>query len=182
MTCPADRATMERDFTKEFIHHSVNRMEENTTKILKCFAALDEKDVWIFPNESSNSIGNLALHLCGNIRQYILSGMGNLEDIRERDKEFSVKGGFAKAELLLRLNETTATAISIIKKSAPESLLEFRTVQGFTLSGLGIIYHVIEHFSYHTGQIIFFTKLIKNKDLGFYVGIDLNKRNRSAAE
>lgn len=170
---------MEQPLMNEFIHHSVNRIEENTKKIRKCFAELDEKDIWKYPNESSNSIGNMILHLCGNIRQYIISSLGSSEDIREREKEFSTRGGFDKKELAERLDEILTGAISVLKKVDAENLLKVRSVQGYRYSGLGIIYHVVEHYSYHTGQIIFFTKILKNKDLGLYAGIDLNKRNEN---
>ena len=168
---------MEKDLIAEFIHHSVNRMQENTKRIWGCFQELNENDIWTYPNESSNSIGNLILHLCGNIRQYIISSLGQRKDNRERDKEFSEKGGYIKSELLDQLNKTIHEAVEIIKSADGDSLVKVRSVQGYSYSGLGIIYHVVEHYSYHTGQVIFFTKLLKNKDLKFYAGIDLNKKN-----
>ena len=170
---------MEQELIREFINHSINRLEENTKKVSQCFDELDEKDIWIHPNESSNSIGNLTLHLCGNIRQYIISSMGGNEDIRERDLEFSTQGGLTKSELLGKLTAIINEAKSIINDSDSGSLLKVRSVQGYEYSGLGIIYHVVEHFSYHTGQVIFFTKLLKNKDMAFYAGINLNKKNKN---
>ena len=170
---------MEQELIREFINHSINRLEENTKKVSQCFDELDEKDIWIHPNKSSNSIGNLTLHLCGNIRQYIISSMGGNEDIRERDLEFSTQGGLTKSELLGKLTAIINEAKSIINDSDSGSLLKVRSVQGYEYSGLGIIYHVVEHFSYHTGQVIFFTKLLKNKDMAFYAGINLNKKNKN---
>lgn len=169
---------MEQELIREFIHNSISRIDENTKKVNKCFEELDEKDIWIHPNESSNSIGNLVLHLCGNIRQYIISSLGEREDIRERDLEFSTRGGPNKIELLEKLSMIIREAKSIIRTADAAKLLKIQSVQGYEYSGLGIIYHVVEHYSYHTGQIIFFTKLLKNKDLAFYAGIDLNKKNK----
>lgn len=126
----------------------------------------------------SNSIGNLILHLCGNIRQYIISGLGEQEDTRQRDKEFSINKLYGKAELLNKLQETVAEAVAIVATTDAESLLTIRSVQGFSLSGVGIIMHVVEHFSYHTGQIAYWTKILKNTDLGFYAGLNLNAKNR----
>ncbi len=170
---------MEKELVSEFILHSVNRMEENTKKIKKCFEDLEEKDIWIRPNGSSNSMGNLILHLCGNMHQYIISSIGNRNDIRERDKEFSTTGGQDREELIQKLSETVADATRIIQTMNSEGLLKVRSVQGYNYSGLGIILHVAEHYSYHTGQIIFYTKLLKDKDMGFYAGVNLNIKNKS---
>jgi uncharacterized damage-inducible protein DinB len=104
--------------------------------------------------------------------------MGGKEDIRERDLEFSTLGGLTKSELLGKLTAIINEAKSIISATNSASLLKVRSVQGYEYSGLGIIYHVVEHYSYHTGQVIFFTKLLKNKDMAFYAGINLNRKNK----
>ena len=132
--------------------------------------------MWQKPNPSSNSMGHLILHLCGNITQYILSGLGGKEDVRERDKEFT-SAGIPVNELLKRLEDTVAEAIKIIQMSTDKELQKVRVVQGYTYSGLAIVFHVVEHYSYHLGQIAYFTKLVLNKDLGFYAGRNLNLRN-----
>ncbi len=164
-------------FTKEFIEQSIYRIDENTKRIIKCLQEIDEIEIWKSANENSNSIGNIILHLCGNIRQYAISALGETKDIRERDKEFSAKAGLTKTELLNKLANTIAEASGIIKNIDENRLLKIYAVQGFNLSGIGIILHVTEHYSYHTGQIAFWTKQLKNKDLGFYAGIDLNVKN-----
>lgn len=169
---------MNTNFIQEFKSQSIHRIELNTPRIVKCLAELTEEEVWQRPNDVSNSIGNLILHLCGNIRQYAISSLGGKEDTRERDKEFSATGGYTKAELLNKLETTVAEAIQTIKDSTEENLLLVRSVQGFTYSGIGIIVHVTEHYSYHTGQIVFWTKLLKNKDMGFYAGMNLNIKNK----
>ena len=166
-------------FTKEFIEQSIYRIEENTQRIIKCLQEIDEKEVWKFSNQNSNCIGNLIIHLCGNIRQYAISALNKTRDIRERDKEFTIKSGIAKSELLNDLTNTISEATGIIKNLDENRLTKIYSVQGFNLSGIGIIIHVTEHYSYHTGQIAFWTKQLKNKDLGFYAGIDLNIRNSS---
>jgi len=152
-------------------------LEENTPRIEKCLDELTEAEVWQRPNPASNSIGNLILHLCGNITQYAISSLGNRPDARDRDAEFAAAGGFTKAELLARLRATVALAVDVIREADEAELLRVRAVQGFRKSGIGIIVHVCEHYSYHTGQIAFWTKLLKNKDLGFYAGLDLNVKN-----
>jgi uncharacterized damage-inducible protein DinB len=158
---------------------SVKQMHQNTHKIVACLNELDEQDVWASPNQNLNSIANLILHLCGNIRQYIVSSLGRTNDIRERDLEFSARGVYTKAELIIRLQDTVYQAIDVIQHSTREELLRERITQGATHTGIGVIIHVTEHYSYHTGQIILLTKFLKNIDLRFYSGVDLNKRNDS---
>jgi uncharacterized damage-inducible protein DinB len=168
---------MENIFRKEFIDQTLKTIDENTSKIKACMKQLGEKDIWFRHNEHVNSIGNIILHLCGNIRQWIISSLGGAPDIRERDLEFSTAGGFTNAELTAKWQDTIREAITIIAQASPENLLRRRVVQGSSISGIGIIIHVTEHYSYHTGQIIFLTKLYKNMDMGFYTGVDLNLRN-----
>ncbi len=167
------------ELIKEFTNQSIFRINENTKRIKKCFDEVDETDIWQSANDNSNSMGNLVLHLCGNISQYIISSLGEKPDTRERDKEFSAKNAFTKSELLKRLTETVYEATEIIKECDEAGLVKTYSVQGFDLSGIGIIIHVAEHYSYHAGQIAFWTKQIKNKDLGFYSNIDLNIKNKN---
>ena len=168
---------MNSSIAKEFREQCISRIEENTPRIDKCLAELTEDEVWARPNDASNSIGNMILHLCGNIRQYAISSLGGIPDVRQRDEEFAAKGGYTRQELLDKLSATVSEAIDTIRNADEESLLKVRSVQGFDLSGIGIIIHVTEHYSYHTGQIAFWTKLLKAKDLGFYANIDLNIKN-----
>jgi len=165
-------------FKGEFISQSVYRINENTKRILKCLNEIDETETWQRSNENSNSIGNIILHLCGNIRQYAISALGETEDVRMRDKEFSARNGFTKNELFSELRSTVDEAVRIIESLNEERLLKTYSVQGFDLSGIGIIIHVTEHYSYHTGQIAFSIKQLKNKDLGFYAGANLNEKNK----
>ncbi len=165
----------------QFIEQSVYYIGLNPPRIRKCLSLLDENQIWIKPNEQSNSIGNLILHLCGNITQYVLSGLGGLKDERMRDREFTAKGGLTKAELLNKMEAVTDKAVAIIRAMDEKSLTALRMVQGFELTGTAIIIHVTEHFSYHIGQIALLTKLFDNKDLGFYEGVDLQQKNTAPA-
>ena len=170
---------MNNFFLKEFTRQSVYRITENTNRIIKCLEEINEAEIWQRPNESSNSIGNIILHLCGNIRQYAISSLGKVEDVRMRDIEFSTKEGFSKKELSVKLKNTVDEAIAIIENLDEPALIKSYSAQGFNLSGIGIVVHVTEHYSYHTGQIAFWIKLLKNKDLRFYAGIDLNIKNKN---
>ncbi len=164
--------------TNEVIQQSIAHFQEKTPKIEACLSQLTEDELWHRPNESSNSTGNLILHLCGNITQYVLSGLGNIEDKRERDKEFTSTRVLQKEELLNKLKTTVGSAVEIMRSLKEDDLLQKHSVQGRDLSAIGIIIHVVEHYSYHTGQIIYWTKLLKDRDLGFYSNVDLNKKNK----
>ena len=161
----------------DFIEQAILRMDEYLVKIEKCLDELEEKDIWLRPNESSNSIGNQILHLCGNITQYIIAGLGNEKDLRDRDREFNARGGISKPELYDKLFRVVEEAKEVIINLDQDAFRKIRSVQGFELSGIGIVLHVVEHFSYHTGQIIMWTKMIRNIDLGFYSDLDLNQKN-----
>jgi len=164
--------------TKEFLDQSIRWLGENIPRIEKCLNVLNEDEVWQRPNESSNSIGNLILHLNGNTTQYIISSLGHNPDNRKRDAEFSAQDGFNKKELFEKISATVKKASEVLRNTNEKELLRMRTVQGFEMSGVDIVVHVTEHFSYHTGQIVFWTKLLKDKDMGFYKGLDLNKKNK----
>jgi len=168
---------MNQTFLNEFSHHACYRLDESSRMIRKAFAELTEADIWKRPNAASNSIGNLILHLCGNIRQYAISALGGKPDTRHRDAEFAARDGHGKTELLDMLLQTVDEAKAAIQNSDADNWLRVRSVQGFEFSGIGIVIHVVEHYSYHTGQIAFWTKLLNDKDLGFYDGFDLTIRN-----
>jgi len=163
--------------SKVFTEQSIYYLSLNLPRIEKCLAQLTENQVWIKQNANTNSIGNLILHLCGNITQYAHSSLGNDKDVRNRDQEFSIKGGFTKKELLEKITSVTNKAIEVIEKISDSELTRRRKVQGFNYSGISIIIHITEHFSYHVGQIAFITKQFCNKDLGFYEDFDLNILN-----
>lgn len=162
---------------KEIKKNTIYRMEESLRMVRLSLNELDEKDIWRRPNEASNSIGNMLVHLCGNITQYILAGLDGQEDLRQRDAEFSLREGENKNELLTSLSDLIQQVKSVVNGLTQEQLTKMYKVQGFDLSGFGILLHVVEHFSYHTGQIAFWVKCLKDKDLKFYSGIDLNTKN-----
>lgn len=170
---------MENELREEFIQNAFYRLDESTRMSTIALEKLSEEDVWKCPNSSLNSVGNLILHLCGNITQYVISSLGETEDLRERDIEFSTESGFSKTELLQKLSTTVEEAKRVINNASIEQLIKKREVQGFYFSGIGVVLHAVEHYSYHTGQIAFWTKQLKNKDLGFYDGIDLKIKNNS---
>ena len=163
----------------EFKEQAAFRLNENTPRIQKCLDLLTEEEVWIKPNKVTNSVGNLILHLCGNIRQYMISSLGQQNDERDRDAEFSTTGGLDKEQLYEKLSSTVNEAINTMNQLEPSKALVVKSVQGFDFTPIGIILHVVEHYSYHTGQIAWQTKILKGQDLGFYADLDLNIKNKS---
>jgi uncharacterized damage-inducible protein DinB len=151
-----------------FLEYSKDKLQQLTGRIESCLDRLDEDQVWRRQADVQNAIGNLVLHLSGNVRQWIISGVGGAADTRRRDAEFAARGGSGIDDLKRDLRQTITEAVAVIESLQPEKLVERRQIQRYDLSVLEAIYHVVEHFSHHTGQIIFATKLMKPEDLGFY--------------
>lgn len=137
-------------------------------KIERCLEKLTDEQIWWRPNEESNSVGNLVLHLCGNARQWIVAGVGSEADTRVRDAEFEQRAVITRAELLTLLHTTLTDVANVLRSLDPSTLLSRRQIQGHDLDVLEAIFHVTEHFSMHTGQIIFLTKLLTSSDMNFY--------------
>ena len=161
----------------EFIQDCIQHLNEYTQRIHNCLQLLTEEEVWHKPNDASNSVANLILHLCGNMTQYVLSSLGGVPDERRRDLEFSTTGGLTKEELFAKLSTVVTAVAEVVRQQDDASLLQTRTVQVFQKTGVAIILHITEHYSYHTGQIALLTKLMTNQDLGFYKGLDVNRKN-----
>lgn len=142
-------------------------------RIKNCLERLTEAQIWWRPNEYSNSIGNLVLHLCGNVRQWIISGVGQQPDIRRRSEEFSEDGPLPKTTLLRLLDKLESDARPVLAQVTATELLLVKPVQVYEHTVLTMLIHVTEHFSYHTGQIAWITKMLTSEDLGFYAGQDL---------
>jgi uncharacterized damage-inducible protein DinB len=151
-----------------FLKYSADKLEQLSGRIQDCLGRLTYDQIWLRNSDNANSVGNLVLHLCGNVRQWIGYGVGGQPDFRDRDSEFEARGGLQPAELSQRLQTTISDATSIIRDLAPERLSEARTIQKYDVTVMEAILHVVEHFSQHTGQIIFATKLLTGQDLGYY--------------
>jgi uncharacterized damage-inducible protein DinB len=156
------------DFVQQFLtqaRHSLG--EQHLPRILECLKRLPDEDIWWRPNSTSNSVGNLVLHLSGNVRQWIISGLGGEPDRRQRDKEFAEHGPLPRRALVTRLRGTVLEACKVLEGLGAQELERVYSIQGFPVTGLEAVAHVVEHFAYHTGQIIFVAKLKLGQDLGF---------------
>lgn len=161
----------------DFREQAILRFKESLSKIEGCLKVMNDDTFWAKPNENSNGIAQILRHLQGNIGQYILSGLTGKPDLRDRPSEFSPTVDRSREEVIQSFFEVAETAVEVMTNVTDSTLLRRKRVQGFELTGLGIILHVVEHLSYHTGQIVFETKRTGNIDLGFYRDFDLNQKN-----
>jgi uncharacterized damage-inducible protein DinB len=132
--------------------------DEYRIKIRKTVRALPPEMLWWRPNEQSNSVGNLLMHLEGNLRQWIIGGVGGAPDVRNRAGEFAARESEPAEELLRRLEQALDEADAVLTKLRPEQLAERRRVQTRDVTVLEAIYQVVQHFALHLGQIILVAK------------------------
>jgi uncharacterized damage-inducible protein DinB len=142
-------------------------LQVHLPRIEACMRELSPEQIWWRANPVSNSVGNLALHLEGNVRQWIVSGLGGTSDRRQRDREFSEPGPISRRTLLARLRKAVSEADRVMRKLNGVALARTYSIQGFRVTGLCAVFHVAEHFSHHAGQIILLTKTLGGKDLKF---------------
>ena len=160
---------MNTELTALFVTHSVNKLKQMEEHLALCLSKLSEEQIWHRSSDNENAIGNLVLHLCGNMQQWIGAGFGGEPDVRVRDAEFSARGKMNKESLLQQLQQTVSHNLTVIETVTPERLVERITPQDRTVSVLEAIYQVVGHFQQHTGQIIFATKLLTSEDLRLYM-------------
>ena len=156
------------EFGKAYIEWCRFRlMQHYWPRVERCVTELTEEEVWWRQHETNNSVGNLILHLTGNLRQFILSGVGGMKDTRNKEKEFLERQWIPKEELILGLKQALLGADETLARVAGARLLEITTVQNRDRRVFEVMAVVIDHFALHCGQIIYITKLKTGKDLKF---------------
>ncbi len=179
---PRATAQSEGAAADAFIAESRRRLGgEYLPKLRHVLRDITPADLWWRPNATSNSIANLLLHLDGNVRQWIVAGVGGAADGRDRDAEFLASGGASARTLLARLTRTLREVDAVLARIDPETLLAPRIIQGYHVTVLQAVYHVVEHFSGHTGQILYIAKLRLERDLALYTHLDGARRRKAAA-
>ena len=156
------------DVRDEFCNYARNKLADNLAQIERCAGLLTDEQLWSRPNDVSNSIANLILHLTGNVRQWIVAGIGGETFDRDRPSEFACRDIRPAAEILPPLRETVSRACQIIESLTAERLAEATAIQGYEVSVTAAVFHVVEHFSLHTGQIVYQTKILTGQDLSLY--------------
>jgi uncharacterized damage-inducible protein DinB len=148
------------DVAKHFIAQSRGFLSADYfPKIERCLEVLTDEDVWWRANEGSNSIGNLLLHLEGSTRAWIIGVAGGSHNQRDRQQEFDQREQIPRTELMSRLRQTLAEADEVLARLDVGVLLERRQARDEEVTVLWAVYHAVEHFSMHTGQIIMLSKM-----------------------
>jgi uncharacterized damage-inducible protein DinB len=172
-------STSDKQLLRPFLESSRTELLGLTWSRLKeCVTPLTEEQLWWRPNDASNSIGNLLLHLEGNVRQWVITSFNKKNDARDRPAEFAAQGGISAADLLARLGATLEEACQVIGRLTEDDLLAPMEIQGYHTRGLDAVYHVVVHFGLHYGQIVYIVKSLLAKDLCFYK--ELNKSGRAS--
>jgi len=166
----------------DFLTTAADKLAENLDRIETCLTELPQRALWARDSENENAVGNLLLHLEGNVRQWILSGVGAGPDTRDRASECSARAGASASELFAKLHGTVGEALDLIRILPHRRLAEEVSIQGYDTTVLSAIFHVVEHFSGHTYQIILLTKRFSGKDLGFYAYLDKTGRRDTTEE
>ena len=152
-----------------FVNAAVAKLRNSMDRIGTCLGRLNDDQIWARGHESENAVGNLVLHLEGNVRQWIISGLGGAPDTRVHDREFAARSGIAGNDLVARLKTTMDEATQVVSGLTGEQLTQVYEVQKRKVSGVEAVLSVVDHFAQHTGQIVFATKNLTGEDLGLSV-------------
>lgn len=144
------------------------KLRQDFDQIARCARLLEPHSLWSRANAHCNSVGNLVLHLNGNVRQWIVAGLGGATFVRDRPAEFAERGPLPCEDVLSRLCATVDEAGAVITSLRPAALADQHVIQGYRVTALAAVFHVAEHFSFHTGQIVHMTKAIRDVDLSLY--------------
>lgn len=149
-------------------------------RMRKCVESLTDDQIWWRPNGASNSVGNLLLHLNGNVRQWLIASFSGLDDKRNRPAEFNAPEKLPGARLVEQLDGTLQEAAKVLSGLTEADLVSRFEIQGYDVTGLQAVYQVVEHFGLHHGQILYITKMLRGEDLGFYR--ELTQAGRTSGE
>jgi uncharacterized damage-inducible protein DinB len=165
------------DVSELFLEHSRQKLlQQYWPRLKSCVESLTDEQLWWRPNEACNSIGNLLLHLNGNVRQWLVASFNRLEDSRNRPSEFNQCESISASALLDQLGTTMQQASEVLARLTSADLAARYEIQGYKVSDLDAVYQVVEHFAMHYGQVLYIVKTLGNVDLGFYS--ELNKTGR----
>jgi len=152
-----------------FLDYAATRLHQSQKSIAACLDKLTVDQQGHRGGDHENSITNLLLHLEGNMRQWILHGIADQPDIRQRDEEFTLTPSTNPTEARARFNVALDESARVIAALPPDRLLVVidpqptGTWRHTTI--LEAIFKVVGHVEMHTGQIILLTKQLAATDL-----------------
>ena len=153
---------------RELLTFAEQKLRLEMGQIERCAGLLRDDEVWRRDNEHTNSVGNLILHLAGNMHQWVLGGLGGQSIKRDRPAEFAARGSRPTMECVEALRGTLERAYAVLAGLDAAALARGYVVQDYEVSGAAAVVHVVEHFSWHVGQIVHITKALRNVDLSLY--------------
>ncbi len=151
-------------------------LDQYWPRMRSCVASLTDEQIWWRPNDACNSVGNLLLHLNGNVTQWMVASFNRLDDKRNRPAEFNETAQIAGDELLNRLDATMQEAAKVLARLTREELAATYHIQGCTVTGLDAVFQVVEHFGLHYGQVLYIHKMLRGEDLGFHKELNATGR------
>lgn len=152
-----------------FLEFSRNKLlDQYWLRLRTSVEQLTDEQIWWRPNPACNSVGNLLLHLNGNVGQWLVASFNAQEDARNRPAEFNERRRIPGKQMLDQLDWTMRQAAKVLDRLTSEDLEATYHIQGYTVSGLAAVYQVVEHFGMHYGQVIYITKALRAEDLGFH--------------
>src|SRR4051794_17976063 len=147
------------DVTAAYIAAARENLAEAHEKIVHCLDQLTDDQLNWRPFEQQNSIANVVLHLCGNVRQWIVAGVEQLPDTRHRPSEFSDRARYTRDDLKTRLAKIVRQADATLSRITPQSILQPRRIQSFDRTVLQAVFDCIVHFVGHSHEIVYITRL-----------------------
>lgn len=156
------------ELAADFVACARRKLADHAAQVIRCAGLLSDAEAWQRVNEHSHSVANLLLHLRGNVLMWIVDGLGGQRFDRDRPAEFAARGPAPVAPLVEQLQEALRRADEVLAGLGADALARNYTIQGYDVTGLAAVFHVVEHFAFHTGQIISMTKALRNCDLSLY--------------
>ncbi|MGA8672622.1 MAG: DUF1572 family protein [Terracidiphilus sp.] len=169
--------TSDAELAALFLEFSRNKLlNQYWPRLRSSVEPLTDEQVWWRPNPACNSVGNLLLHLNGNVRQWLIASFSGLEDGRNRPAEFNERRRIAGKLLVQQLDATMQEAATVLDRLTARDLAATYQIQGYTVRGLDAVYQVVEHFGMHYGQVLYINKTLRGEDLGFHRELNLTGR------
>lgn len=139
------------------IQREVSKIQEELRKYSK------EELVWEAPSGISNSAGNLALHVAGNLQHFIGSELGDSGYQRNREIEFDTKNQ-PIADLIGELENTKREVSKALENLKPDALQKEFPIQVFDrpMTTEWFLLHLLSHTTYHLGQINYHRRLLSS--------------------